>query len=208
MDSRGFVLSAGVLFRTAVTAYQRTATAATDLAPGQSDALVAVLFAAASLEALVMDFAHLARSDFVQASDPRLGLLAKVLEEAEQSRSSTRLKFILMHAILSGTEFNKGIQLHADLDTLFSLRNSVVHLKPELISDEPHRLVKRLQARSLCEPPNTMSTVPFISSIMTRAVARWACATTLAMAESLKSLVPSDAVPLTTYLTGAFQFAP
>ena len=60
-----YLLNAGVLFGVARSAYERTKCAPSETACGQNDALVAIVFSAATLEAFVMELALMAKPDSV-----------------------------------------------------------------------------------------------------------------------------------------------
>jgi hypothetical protein len=81
----GYFLNSGILFRIAVSAYQRLESAPSDKAGGQNDALVAILFSAATLEAFVAELALMAQSDSAFFGEKLLQSVAAVLDEAEAS---------------------------------------------------------------------------------------------------------------------------
>jgi hypothetical protein len=189
----GYFLNSGILFDTAVSAYQRLVPAPSDKAGGQNDALVAVLFSAATLEAFVPELALMAQSDSALFGDKRLQSVAGVLDEAEASRGSVRLKFILAKSILSGETYDKGQEPYQDFDALIALRDAIIHMKPEQITGEPHKLLQRLRAKDLCEDGQPNLTASWLGQISTRAVARWACNTVVEMVESLMACLPPKA---------------
>ena len=98
--SEGYYIHTKVLFRIAKTSYERTISASTDNTGGQDDALVSILFSAATLESFVSEIAIV--SETVANFDERLRVfhdVASIINEAEESRSSTILKFILAKAV-------------------------------------------------------------------------------------------------------------
>jgi hypothetical protein len=189
----GYFLNARILFRIAKEAYKRTEDAPSETASGQDDALVAVLFSAASLEVFIMELAlHADFGGKVFDRPPYLSTLADILDEVEASRGSVRLKFLLTKAILPGEPYAKGTLPYQDFDRLFSLRNLIVHLKPEKIESTPPSLAEALAQKGLCEheEPNVKSS--WLDRIATRALARWACNVVADMVDSLRKEFPVD----------------
>lgn len=189
-------MNSGVLYNMAKRAYERTKSAPSETAPNQDDTLTALLFSAATLEAFIMELAHNAETGvrlFTPAPSP-VSTLARVLDEVESSRGSVRLKYLMAKAILSGESYDKGSKPYQDFELLFTIRDAIVHHKPEKITQEqPHKIVAALAARGLCEreKPHVMSS--WLSKITTRAVARWACNVVRDMVASIGEHFPEDA---------------
>jgi hypothetical protein len=202
--SGSFFLNAGVLFKTAVTAYERTKTAPSDTAGGQNDALVAILFSAATLEALIMEVALLAEISTGPPASDRIIALAGILDEAEKSRGSPKLKYLIAKAILSGKPYNKGEAPYQDFSTLFSLRDSIIHLKPEGIA-KPPAVLEQLRSSGVCAPQKPNETESWLDQISTRAAARWACNVVASMVASLKEALGADAekMPVAGFFFGS-----
>jgi hypothetical protein len=188
----GYFFNSGILFKIAVSAYERTKSALSDSTDGQNDALVAILFSAAALEASIMDLALIAAGDSQIFGRTDLQALADILDETESSRGSIRLKFLLAKSILSGKPYEKGSLPYQDFDTLFTLRDAIIHMKPEKITGEPHKIIQRLQAKNLCEPQDPHLTGSWLGQVSTRAVARWACNVVVDMVQSLHGYLRGD----------------
>ena len=188
----GHFFNSGVLFKTAVTAFERLNTSPSEKDAGHNDALVAILFSAAALEAFIMELAILADTDAKLLGHKSFESVAAILDEAESSRGSIRLKFLLASFVLGGEAYDKGSHPFQDFDTLFSLRDTIVHMKPEKITGDPHKILQRLEANGLCENAEPGVTESWISRVSTRAVARWACNVVVAMEESLKESLPAE----------------
>ena len=190
----GYFLSSGVLYLVAKKAYDRTKSAPSGSARNQDDALTALLFSAATLEAFIEELALHAQSGmrlFPTASS--LQALAQVLKEVEASRGSVRLKYLVAKVILSGSSYDKGTQPYQDFDLLFTIRDAIVHMKPERVTQEPHKIVAALSARGLCEPENHHVKSSWVHQITTRAVARWACNVVRDMVNSVRECFPEGA---------------
>ena len=192
----GYFYNAGVLYRVAKCAYERTESARSDTGRSQNDALTALLFSAATLEAFIAELANVAKK--VAGFDPTssrtlLAALAEVLDEIERSRGSVRLKYLMARAILSGQAYEKGQKPYQDFDLLFTIRDAILHHKPEEITPEPHRIIAGLSSRGLCERSEPHVKRSWLDQIRTRAVARWACNVVRDMVASIREGLPKDA---------------
>ena len=199
--------ASGCLYLLATKAYERIPADAAETAPRQLDTLVSILFSAAALEAYVMELQrhaagaaqHISQAEYLQG-------LADVLDEAERSRGSVQLKFMLAKRLLPGQPFDKGAQPYQDFDLLFQLRNAIVHLKPQDATTEPHRLVVQLAARKLCERSEPRVLQSWLDLIETRAVARWACNIVPAMVNALsEGLAPNSLESCVLNLNNRFR---
>jgi hypothetical protein len=189
----GYFLNSGVLYLVAKQAYERTKSAPSDTAKNQTDALTAVLFAAATLEAFIMELALKAEAGTRLFRTPSpVGCLAGVLNEIESSHGSVELKYLMAKAILSGQPYEKGRQPYQDFQLLFDIRNAIVHHKPEKITQNPHKIVAGLASRGLCEHETPQVKSSWLHQITTRAVARWACNVVRDMVASLREHFPKD----------------
>ncbi|MBL8823972.1 MAG: hypothetical protein JNJ77_15400 [Planctomycetia bacterium] len=205
----GYFMNSGILFNITVSASDRLGSVSDKTTGGQNDALVAVLFAAATLEAFIMELAIMAEADYKSFGYQPLQSVASILNETENSRGSTRLKFLLAKVVLSGETFDKGSKPYQDFDTLFTLRDAIVHLKPEKITDEPQKILQRFRAMNLCENAEHGVSSSWLGQISTRAVAEWSRNVVVDMVESLKSCLPtnSEKTPLLSFLSSQFNRA-
>jgi len=94
------------LFRIAKTAYERAKENAEELTSGRADAIVAMLFSAATLEAFIGEFAERAHNT---GSDTAKHI-ADVLGELEENRASLRVKFLVLSELLGKRAYTKGSQ--------------------------------------------------------------------------------------------------
>lgn len=200
-----FYLNAGVLYGVAMTAYERTKSAPSDLEGGQNDALVAILFSAATLEALIMELAVLAES---HGSEP-LRTAAATIRDVEDSRGSVRQKYRLASFVLSSASYDEGAQPFQDFRTLFALRDAIIHMKPESVSGgKPQDLLNQLRGLGLCESTPSAGYRSWVTWITTRAVARWSCNVVPRMAESIRTCLPSNVSELFGDGWLSFMFPP
>lgn len=181
-------LNHGSLLAVATAAYRRLKSASSDNRP--EDALVAVLFSAATLEAFIADFAYLGKGAIGSAFS-EISEASKIIDELEESRASVKAKYLMAKAMLTGGKtYDKGGRPFQDFTLLFSIRDAIVHHKPQVVGDKPHALVKKLAEMKLCDHGNSET---WISQISTPAVAGWACNTAIAMIRSIvDSIHPSS----------------
>jgi hypothetical protein len=188
----GYFLSSGILYNLARAAYERMNDAESDLMWGKTDAMVCLLFSAATLEAFIMELALLLPNDAMLSGVAALQATADAIDLAEDSRGSVQLKFQLAKYVLTGRPYDKGSQPYQDFDALVAIRNAIVHMKPVAITEDPNKLLLALRARKLCEEPKPGVTASWIGQICTRAVGRWACNVVVEMVDHLKGCIPSD----------------
>lgn len=172
------------LFRIAVKAYERFDT---QVAPDQlaqangSDALVAVVFSAASLETFANECATLAQLDVkVQGGKPQsVANLAVILDEAEGMRASPEMKYLLLWQIFTGKLFDRGVQPFQDFHALMKLRNWLVHNKPDGLDPDPNKLpkaIRELEHKGVLAPVPAAKKATEVSPMVrlyTRGVAHW-----------------------------------
>lgn len=191
----GYFINSVVLHGIAKAAYRRTENAPSETAGGQNDALVAVLFSTASLEAFAMQLALYAHMAAATLSKPQyLGALGDVLDEVERFQGSVRLKYLIAKLLVSGQAYDKGAQPYQDLDLLFKIRDQIVHPKPEKIGHDPS-VVKALEAKGLVEKAKPRVYSSWFGRISTRAVARWACNVVFDLIDSLRAAFPVQDKP-------------
>ena len=190
--------SAAHLFSIAKEAVNRLANAPSDRDSAHPDALVAILFAAASLEAFANEVGYLAREQL--QTNPEIKTLGQVLEELEAS-ASIQLKYLLLRGILARALYDKGARPYQDFALLIALRNELVHRKAERYevdeSDAPltaNQLLARLRSKNITAEPRGKKPQVWglLLAIETRAVANWAVDTVAAMMKDIASAAPQE----------------
>jgi hypothetical protein len=172
----GFSYNSRMLFRLAREALARISTESADTTPAQHDALAAIVFSAATLEAAIEELALTARlGSKAKSMPPYLQTLASGLELVEEGRGSVRLKYDLALLIATGTTFDRSSQPYQDFADLVSLRDSVVHLSPAFVSPAPTKLERRLRAKGICAQREVNELADWVRCVSTRGVAMWAC---------------------------------
>lgn len=196
----GLFINSGMLFSTAQTASSRAAS--NDVSPGSNDALIAIVFAAAAVEASINEIAELASQPTIHgAPNPQeISSCAALLSEVEDSRGTTTLKYMMARAALTGTTYDKGSQPYQDFALLLDLRNALLHLKFDRIHnvkvnevDVQHpRVIDRLRSRGLLAPTDKNTIASWVYLINTPVVAKWACGACSAMVKSLVACIPNS----------------
>jgi hypothetical protein len=141
-----------------------------------------------------MELAAMAAMDHNIFKMPKLEALATIISEVEACRGSVRLKFQWAMQIVTGSPFDKGAQPFQDFDLLIALRDMVVHLKPEHISDEPPALARRLQKRGLIDPVPPDSWESLVGKLCDVRIADWACTVPNRMAEPFAKALDDTAL--------------
>jgi hypothetical protein len=179
--------------------------------PAQGDALVAVAFAAAALEAFMIEAVALARQrvdavleDLVPGSAlptgvPVIETFAALLGELEEQRSSPRVKFLLARAILDGLSYDRSGSLFRDFQALVRLRDAIMHMREDEARVRFGEPVSYSQSLDWLRSINILADVTSIDTpldlvarMSTQAVARWACDTATAMVRSIIDVVPDS----------------
>jgi hypothetical protein len=142
---------------------------------GQNEALVSIVFAAASLEAFLSESAYLAEfsqhlvnvgAGLGQPRVPEPGVVsafAQVMDDAEGSKASLESKFHLANLVLTGEAYDRGAAPYQDFALLIDARNALVHFKskeyfskaegkPAVFNQE--KVVEKLKSHNLLHEPS------------------------------------------------------
>ena len=183
------------LFKIARVAYERAKDAGQgDLAEGLSDSVVALLFSAATLEAFIGEFAELSSLN----GSEKLQRIAEILDNLEASRAQLGSKFMTLKLLLDGKGFKRDALPYQDFQLLLEARNYIMHMKPEQLAFEPHKIVRGFESRGLCSQsvnswPKTIDSLPHVlRQISTPAAARWSCNVVVQMAQALRGALTGD----------------
>ena len=195
-----YFLHSGILFGQARAAYERMVNVPSDLSFDRREAFAAVLFAAAALEAWIAELElHASEGWLALGTSGALAAWSYVMRELEPTRASIRVKFSLAKAILSGTPYDKGTRPYQDFHLLLSIRDALVHMKPERVSEGPaddqshtEKLLRALESRGLCGPEEAGTKSSWLPRIATRAIARWACNVAADMVRSVAECLGSQ----------------
>lgn len=165
----------------------------------QDDALVAIIFAALSLEAFINELGVLAIEAKASGhGEDFLDGLINAIDESQGSKRTTREKFLMASKALS-KEFDKGKNPYQDFADLFKLRDCLVHLKPEdhIEIDEDNKwtysgrkLIDRLRSKNIVQEYTSTQSITLLVS--TAVAAKWACDTASAMVTAILDRIPNS----------------
>lgn len=165
----------------------------------QPDALVAIIFAALSLEAFINELGVLAINAKASGhSQDLLDQLINAIDESQGNKRNTREKFMKVSEALSN-KFDQGKNPYQDFADLFRLRDCLVHLKPEdqLEIDQDNKwtysgrkLIDRLRSKNIVQEHTQISSITLLVS--TAAAAKWACDTASAMVNAILDRIPNS----------------
>lgn len=164
----------------------------------QNDALVAIVFAALSLEAFINELGALANK--AKASGCEEDFLDGLINAIDESQGSkkTRDKFMMASVALSN-KFDKGVFPYQDFADLFELRDCLVHLKPQdrMEIDEDsnwfysgRKLIDRLRSKGIFQEHTQIKSITLLVS--TAKAAKWACDTVSAMVSAILDSIPNS----------------
>src|SRR5262245_42574726 len=163
-------------------AYLRTGDASVDREPYRSDALVAVVFSAMSVEAFINEVVlmaskvreeHTEKYEAIKAFDLLAG-------ELEKKRCSTEAKLKAYVLALTGQPVESGRPPYQDFALLMELRNALVHNRPEefgpfevgdmLSPVKPSDILKQLRGKNILAQVGEGVELPWVDMVGTRAV--------------------------------------
>jgi hypothetical protein len=152
---------------------------------GERPALVSVVFSVIALEAFINEMTEFAQN-LTLPKTPEVIVFIQMMGEADHTSLEFRLQ--LAHWILTGRLMDKGSQPYQDFALLISLRNDLVHTRPNDLftqgvstNEEVHkRLVTKFRSKNILadedEPSGSWTYL-----VQTRAVAEWSARTVAAV---------------------------
>jgi hypothetical protein len=189
---------AGQIFDIAKKAYNKSISQTQQNKP-TDDALVAIIFAVSTLEAVLSEVIYMAKS-FAKMS-PKIDMFADFLNKLDDAHASLKDKYFLAHWLLCDKKLNRGAKLYQDFSLLIDIRNALVHLKPDKVSvnKQIDNLLKELKNRHLLSegfPPRYKSgeRAIWVFYISNSNVAKWACNTAVSMIGGFWKETPDDEV--------------
>lgn len=197
-DTYARLSNACMLFGIARDAYERTRGETSDRVSGRGDAVVAVVFSAAALEAFINEVGGIAEGliqRFVTHDPDSVKQYAALWKEVERLQKSISFEYLLASTAFSGQPYDKGTGPYQDFELLIKLRNALVSFEPDHVelTPGPPKIIKTLRSKNiLAEPQPGENGNSWITLIMTRAVARWACNTSANLVRSVLEFVPES----------------
>jgi len=160
--------------------------------------IVAIVFSALSLEAIVNELLEIVREPMHTLSRHELATAAALAEAAGlYTRQATiEAKILGLVSSLSGTKVTSGGQPYQDCGLLVTVRNLIVHSRPETrIEDEDGiwpapKVVKRLVERRVLAAPDVVAVGATIGDLQNYAVARWSFETMVATVQAIIESFP------------------
>jgi|GEM_PF-3799684 len=125
------------------------------------EAVVCLILSAASVEGFLNEAIELAAA---QRGEPTCSI-GKIGAELDEEHGKTSSKLRLMHYLFVGKRLDEGSQPYQDFALLVSIRNAIMHLRPDKVHWDPekepgrefdlkpHALVERLIKRKVVLPP-------------------------------------------------------
>jgi len=196
----GFLLNSNRLYKIAKDAYYKAKQGFA--IHTQYDTLVAIVFAALSLEAFINELGSLAMDAQVNGNNENF--LADLVNAIDESRISnpkdktTQAKFFNAINALS-QEFDKGKRPYQDFADLFTLRNCLVHPKPEdrLEIDQDNnwtyserKIIDRLRSKNILS--DLSSDKSLLQLISNPKAAKWACDIAAEMVIAILDKIPES----------------
>jgi hypothetical protein len=205
--TQGLSLNAGVLLGIAHRAVRRISTADRET-DSDMDGLVAILFAAASLEAFINELGALAQN-WPASDDPVAASFGTLFNRVEQSRGSPALKFAMAGVAFTGVAYSDAVEPFQSLGLLFGVRNSIVHLQADEFEFDAHGRVatssyadlqKKVRGKNILaeyDPTKYVNAAPaWVQLLSTRAAARWACTVASQVVGAVLDSIPPSAPQL------------
>jgi hypothetical protein len=207
----------GLLYNIAKAAYDRMRTSSQ---ASTSDALVAVVFAAASLESFINEMGTMAQEQSSYLLQPSsVSTFAQDFHELDARRGTTAQKFQLAYLLFSGRRIETGTNPYQDFQFLMCLRNDLVHLTPQDEFDisgsepvpftvtPPAKIVDGLRSRQLLAAADADPQLGWISLLSTHETARWACLAARSMVDLIIGVIPACTLKTaaTTIFGAGFQ---
>jgi hypothetical protein len=167
-----------------------------------NDALVAVLFSAATLESFMSQAVFMAET--WSHLHPKIAAFASFIGELDTKvGASLKTKYNMARWIICGAPFDQGKLPYQDFDLLVDLRNAITHLKPDkLSSDKTRKLLSCLKNRNLMpdylvsdyDPAISEQRAIWVHYVSTAKVAKWACNTAAEMIQAFWRDASEDTV--------------
>lgn len=160
-----------------------------DAFPG--DATVAIILSAAATEGFINEVPTFIRklcnpmAQPFRKLTPQMATFADALIELEKNRASPKVKYIVASLLLSGEPFDQGKNPFQDFALLIKLQDDHMHMKLDesltnvdgnLVNNHPS-YVRDLQNRGLARKMVGKIIAPWVNTLQTAEMAKWAVET-------------------------------
>jgi hypothetical protein len=190
-------INANRIYLDAIHYAQQIPASASDIEPGQSAALVTIIFAALSVETFTNEMAFHAERECWRFPCAAVQTFANILKEMEEKHAPITSKLHMGSFLLAGKAFDKGNITFQDFNSLVKLRNEIVHQKPFegfTVDQQDNQLVKKHDILKLFVGKNVLGKriisgnetyMDWLDEVSTRAMAVWGCAAASAMVNAM-----------------------
>jgi len=195
MSANTFSLAGGSFFWLARKAYERSKSDA-------SESVITLVLSAIGIESFINEMTEFAsNSSFTENEPIEIKVLGALLSDLEKEKAQVGAKIQLAYYILTRQQLKVGELPYQDFALLISIRNALVHKKPEkfhyptdIESPEPefeqHKFIKRLSERKVIELPSKTETPQWYAYIHKPEVARWSYNVAVQMVKLIIDIVP------------------
>ena len=179
-----FYGGSGQLYYSAKQSYGHINSEVEDLAPNQPEALSSIIWSFAAIEAFLNELGELVVSDPEGAPWRTTSINEYGAEwlKLEKERASTSRKLDLACKVFD-TGFNRGSTIYQNFGDLLSVRNALMHFRPDSakVSDarkvtDISNIASRLRSKNILEKESG-AFKNWITRIQCRSAAKWACNT-------------------------------
>jgi|CXWL01.1.fsa_nt_gi hypothetical protein len=176
-------LPTGELFKIATDAYLRSKEVRRD----NHDALIAVVFACATLESYMNQTVMFAEG--WKHNHPKIRAFSSIIGGLVEERGvRPQIVYSTARWVLTGTNYEHGQTPFQDFNLLIRIRNAYMHLKPDYIGDirnpkssAESKILEELENKKLIVNKHKPMRGAWTMYLYNPAVAKWACNTASAM---------------------------
>jgi hypothetical protein len=195
MTADTFLLAGGSFFWLARKAYERSKS-------DPSESILTIILSAIAVESFINELTEFASNPSFTENEPSgIKVLGAILSDLEEQKSQIGAKIQLTYYILTRQQLKVGELPYQDFALLISIRNALVHKKPEkfhyLDSEssepefEPHKFIKSLSERKVIELPSKAEVPQWYAHIHNPEVARWSYNIAVQMIKLIIDIVPA-----------------
>ena len=178
---------------------------------GNPDALIAIIFSCATLEAYINQAISIA--GIHEQVDPKIKAFADIVGDMAGKDSSVTTLYHTARWVLTSETFDRGLRPYQDFALLVRIRNALIHLKPDrIINGQPEKsaqtkLLEELQRKGLTEVHLPLRGTWTIY-LHNPEVAKWACDTASQMIQSFWKGAGPKVEEFFSIETNAIHYAP
>ncbi len=196
MAANTFTFTSGSFFWLARKAYERSKS-------DPSESILTIILSAIGVESFINELTELASNSSFKRNEPsEIKVLGALLSDLEKQRVQIRPKIQLAYYILTRQQLQVGELPYQDFALLISIRNALVHKKPEKFHHpddlensepdfDPHEFIKRLSDRKVIELPPKTEVPQWYAYIQNPEAAKWSYNIAVQMVKLIIDIVPA-----------------